>query len=357
MMNSRERFLKTLKKENVSTPPVWLMRQAGRYHSHYQNLKKKHTFIELCKNSDLACEVTMGPIEEFDFDAAILFSDLLFPLESLGLGLDYRPGPSLSFHLETLADFDHLAFGRNGNPEKVAEKLAHDLEFQTHAVSKIRAKLQNDKALLGFIGGPMTLFYYAAAGSHKGELSGARKGLSDGRFELFCNQMLLALATNLLLQEKGGTDVIVIMDTCAGEIPHEEFMKYVYPQLQKLLKIYRDLGGKSPLMYYSKNTTQVLWDEILKLDFVGQGVDWNVPIHEVLNHLKGRTAIQANFDPNILRGPYAEFSIALDLFLERATQVDATYRKGWICGLGHGVLPQTPEKHVREFVKRVRERL
>src|SRR5258708_1210675 len=114
-------FLKTIRRENDKRPPVWMMRQAGRYHAHYQELRKTNSFIDLCKKTEVACEATMGPIRDFDFDAAILFSDLLFPLEAMGMGLRYEEGPKLDWHLQNISDLNRLQGGA---------KLASQLAFQ-----------------------------------------------------------------------------------------------------------------------------------------------------------------------------------------------------------------------------------
>ena len=142
-------FQSALHRRNEGRPPVWFMRQAGRYHSHYQELKKSHTFMELCKVPQLSLETTMGPIRDFDFDAAILFSDLLFPLEVMGTGLRYDPGPKLDHHLRTRDDVKRLRGGA---------ELAKELQYQGDAMKMIRQELPTAKGLLGFVGGPATLF-------------------------------------------------------------------------------------------------------------------------------------------------------------------------------------------------------
>src|SRR4051812_34624289 len=181
-------FRSALKQENSSRPPVWFMRQAGRYHAHYQALRAKHSFIDLCKIPEVACEATMGPIRDFDFDAAILFSDLLFPLEAMGMGLKYEEGPKLDWHLKETSDLARLQGGGG---------LVKELEFQARALEQIRKKLPQDKGLIGFVGGPLTLFCYAVEGSHKGELDSARKGLNDGRFTGFFEKLLDLLVGNM----------------------------------------------------------------------------------------------------------------------------------------------------------------
>ncbi len=349
--SGRERFLAALAGKNEEGPPIWMMRQAGRYHSHYQRLKEKHSFIELCKDTDLACEVTMGPIEDFDFDAAILFSDLLFPLEAMGMGLDYKPGPKLSFHLKALSDLEKL---KTLTPTVVDEAIG----FQAVAMKKIRNRLSKDKALLGFVGAPLTLYYYAVEGSHQGaegELRDAKEGLTDGRFAGFCDRLCAGLAYNIRIQADAGADVVVVMDTCAGELTPEEYRKYALPSLLRVEREYYKNGGTVPLMYYSKGTGPATWNQLLDSRFVGLGVDWNLPINDVLKTYSGKKAIQGNFDPHLLLLDPKEFQPHFDAFVKRAQATTRDERKGWICGLGHGILPKTPEENVRTFMKTIRE--
>ncbi len=155
------KFENAIRKIPQATPPVWMMRQAGRYHKHYQALRAKHSFMELCKRPELAAEVALGPIEDFDFDVSILFSDLLFPLEVLGMGLEYKDtGPELGWSLE------------KGSLAKLApvETAIRGLEFQAEAVSLTRKRLPSEKSLIGFVGGPWTLYVYAVEGGHSGSL-------------------------------------------------------------------------------------------------------------------------------------------------------------------------------------------
>src|SRR5690606_30645452 len=144
-------FEKRIHSQGKTRVPVWFMRQAGRYHHHYQNLKKSYDFMELCKVPELACEVTMGPIREFDFDAAILFSDLLFPLEELGTGLVYNPDPKLELTISKLSDLDRL---------KQSGFSKDYYLFQKEACSLLKKSLPESKSLLGFVGAPCTLYAY-----------------------------------------------------------------------------------------------------------------------------------------------------------------------------------------------------
>lgn len=340
-------FQKTIRMENEGRPAVWFMRQAGRYHSHYQGMKSRYTFMQLCKEPDAACETTMGPIDDFGFDAAILFSDLLFPLEAMGTGLRYAPGPKLDRHVLTLDDVRRLKGG---------VELSSHMSFQAIAMRKIRAALPEEKGLIGFVGGPLTLFYYAAAGSHQGDLSTAYAGLRDGRFPAFVEKLEDMLAHNMALQARAGADTISVMDTCAGEVDPATYGEIVVPALASLFRKYRALCPDVPISYYSKGTGPRHWDQLRELPIACKGVDWNHDIVDVLKRYGGRWSIQGNVDPHWLFLPLPELERRLrEVFTRVKREVPITSRRGWICGLGHGILPKTPEESVRLFLRLQKE--
>jgi uroporphyrinogen decarboxylase len=340
-------FQAAIRRQNEGRPPVWFMRQAGRYHSHYQNLKKTHSFMDLCKKPELACETTMGPIRDFDFDAAILFSDLLFPLEVMGMGLDYAPGPKLEWHLRTREDLKRLDSG--------GAKLAQKLQYQGDAMRLIRKELDSSKGLLGFVGGPLTLFCYAVEGSHSGGLDSAREGLSDGRFEGFNDKLLDLLAENMALQARGGSDTVAVLDTCAGEFDPGIFKNKVIPALQKLFERFNKLCPGVPIAYYSKGTGPEHWKSLAGLPIAYLGVDWKHDIATVLSEWGSRWAIQGNIDPDWMLLDGKDLEPKLREVFSRVKALPSSARRGWICGLGHGILQKTPESNVRLFLKIQRE--
>src|ERR1043165_7044055 len=152
------RFQNALRRIPQPTAPIWLMRQAGRYHRHYQDLRRRFSFMDLCKQPELAAQVALGPVLNFDFDAAILFSDLLFPLEALGMGLEYTDAGT---HIGCELTPETLSRGRD------VERACPNLLLQGEAMKETRALLPAEKSLIGFVGGPWTLFVYAVEGSHK----------------------------------------------------------------------------------------------------------------------------------------------------------------------------------------------
>lgn len=334
-----------LRRENTRRPPVWMMRQAGRYHSHYQMLKRSADFIQLCKDPALSAETAMGPVHDFNFDAAILFSDLLFPLEAMGMGLRYDPGPKLDFHLRSPADVARLQGGA---------ELAQRLQFQADAIRLTRARLRRDKALIGFVGGPFTLYVYAAAGSHESAAQ-ALGGLNDGTYAAFNEKLLDLLAANMALQSSAGADCIALFDTAAGEIDAATYGKFVVPVLADVLARFRKLDPLTPVTYYSRGTGPEYWDQLFGLPFQCLGVDWRHPMPDVLTRYADRWAIQGNVDPEWLHLATPELEQRLRAYFAAIKTLPAQLRRGWICGLGHGILQRTPEANVSLFVALQRE--
>jgi uroporphyrinogen decarboxylase len=337
---ANERFKRALAREPQAVPPIWFMRQAGRYHKHYQAIRAKHSFMEMCKDPSLAAEVAMGPIEDFDFDVAILFSDLLFPLEAMGMGLKYEPAPELGWHLreERLKDL-----------RRVDEALPA-LQFQLEAVKQTRARLPQSKSLIGFVGGPWTLFAYAVEGSHKGGLEEAKKNLR--LFKPFCEVLVPLLEKNIELQLAGGAEVVMLFDTAAGELSPALYRDVVAPVLEHLARRFPKRLG-----YYAKGVQPAHLRHAFFSDpalLAGLGVDHRWEMSDALRTLKVGF-VQGNFDQSLLFLSPAEFKLEAERYLSALKKLSIEERAGWVSGLGHGVLPGTPEENVRGLVRLVRE--
>lgn len=324
--------------------PVWFMRQAGRYHDHYQNMKKTNTFMELCKQPKLACEVTMGPIEEFDFDAAILFSDLLFPLEQLGMDLVYNPGPKLGFKLETLEDLKKL----QSAPSDTFFK------FQKDACALLKQTLPKTKTLLGFVGAPFTLYAYAVEGSHAGALLSSKKGLYDGRFEGFCELLLPNVLEEMKIQAEGGADAVCIFDTAVGELTLKDFELFALPKLKYLTREFKKSYPDVNIIYYSRNThvnhLRLIEDD--NIDVLG--VDWRHNLAESINIFSKDYMIQGNFDPCWLHLEWQQCERHLKEFFQDLEKNNCDLSR-WICGLGHGVLQHTPQSNVKKAIEYIHQ--
>lgn len=331
-------FQNSIQKIPQKVPPIWMMRQAGRYHSPYQEKRKENSFVELCKKPKLAAQVALDPIKDFDFDVSILFSDLLFPLEALGMGLTYDPAPQLGWYLSDQNDFSKW---------RSLDQAIEELAFQKEALIETRKVLPENKSLIGFVGSPWTLFVYAVAGTHKGNLIDVKTKMN--LFPTFCEIMGALLERNIELQLQGGAEVVMIFDTAAGELDPFTFKTYLEPYL---LGLSQKFSGK--LGYYSKHTGPDHLNELWKKShFAGFGYDHRWDLRDCF--LKANGFVQGNFDQSLLFLDEKTFEKTLRGYLLNFQSLTEEQRAGWVCGLGHGVLPQTPVQNVKRFVEIVRE--
>tara|TARA_E500000331_G_scaffold348211_1_gene389484 strand:- start:752 stop:1705 length:954 start_codon:yes stop_codon:yes gene_type:complete len=315
------------------------MRQAGRYHDHYQSLKKAHTFEELCKNPLLAAETAMGPINEFDFDVAILFSDILFPLEALGMDLSYNPGPQFGLHLNE----------ENANSLLVNQNPISFMNFQGEAIERTIERLPKEKSLIGFVGGPWTLISYACninKDSRQINLNNFQIGLLD-------NVILPLLKENIKLQLNAGAEVVMIFDSAAHQLDEEDLNIYLEKTFNSLAKEFPNKVG-----YYAKDginyETIIAKQDDHEIDLAGMGLDSNIDIRDYFKKTTNGF-VQGNFSEHFLTLPLEEFLPKLDIFINQMSDLTPEDRTGWVCGLGHGVLKTTPQENVKEFVRRIRE--
>lgn len=330
-------FQRTLRRQNISgTPPIWLMRQAGRYHSHYQNLRQSYSFLDLCRNPQASAEAAMGPIEDFDFDAAILFSDILFPIEAMGVALDFNPAPSFSRLLTSVEDLP--SYQPTRDPQDF-------FGFQAEALRELRRRLPASKGLIGFVGGPLTLYQFACNGS------GKTPARVDARFEGFMEKLIPLLAENMAVQAAAGIDCMAILDSSSHIVSATEFKSRYLPYLQELLRLFRLKHRDMPVLYYSKGTPP----ELDGLSIQALGIDHSQDLVSTLKTQHARFAVQGNVPPEWMNEPWSDIEPRLRAFFTPLAALPPEMRHGWICGLGHGMQPQGREENVRNFVQLVRE--
>ena len=304
-----QKFYNALHRIEQKIPPIWLMRQAGRYHLHYQNLKTKHTFEELCKTPELICETTMGPIQDFDFDAAILFSDILFPLDYLGMGLTFNPGP----------EFSNPLTEQILNQEK-EQSFSDYIKFQINGLTMIRDTLPKNKSLIGFVGAPYTLFKFAQ-----------RHPQSNSKLlDNFLPIVEKILEENIDLQFSVDLDILMIFDTEAQHLSLDEFNKNVKPFIEKIAIKYPGKIG-----YFTKDIDNEKFESLktiidLKLTVVGSNQD----IFSKLSNTN--LSLQGNFFNEYLAiEDINEFKKHLANFIKYIKNQDLSKRAGWICSLDH----------------------
>lgn len=333
-----DRFSNALQGMPQKIPPIWLMRQAGRYHSHYQSLKKKYSFEDLCKIPNLSAETALGPINDFDFDVAILFSDILFPLESLGMNLKFDPGPKFS---EILTEENHKKILNQNNP-------IQSLDFQAEAIERTLERLPKDKSMIGFIGGPWTLLSFAMGKNKDIHIA----SLKEFEWQIITEKLVPLLYENVSLQLEAGAEIVMILDSTVNQISNTDFEKYIRIVFKEIVSNFPGKVG-----YYSKSGIDYDLIETIRNNsntpLAGLGLDSNVSITKYF-HTNRKGFIQGNFNEKIMIEPQDVMEKKLDEFIEDILSFSVEERAGWVCGLGHGVLKNTPEENVAKFVSKIR---
>ena len=337
-MIRNKKFANALNNIPQSVPPIWFMRQAGRYHSHYQKLRKKYSFESLCKTPELAAKVALGPITDFDYDVAILFSDILFPLESLGLKLNYNPGPVFQnyFQEEMIRDLSK------------ERDFLNDLSFQFKALNITRNELPDSKSLVGFVGGPWTLFSYGSGLRYDDKILDIQHNLF---FEKILYEVLVPMLRSIIeMQLKNNAEIVYMFDTNAKQMNSDYFIENYFPKLKS--QIFDFFPQK--IAYFSKNNILVKDPKnIVKNNLAGMVYNEAEGMSECLAKTDGGF-LQGNFSPNSLLQPEGDFILDLDEFINEFKKLSQKERSGWVCSLNHGVLPKSKEENVKYFIYRVR---
>ncbi len=336
------RFLRACRRQPADATPIWLMRQAGRYMSEYRDLRKAYGILEIIKTPELACEVTMQPIKAFDLDAAIIFADILPPLEGMGLELEFVKGEGPLIHnpVRTAADVEAL---RTPLPED-------NLWFTLEAIKLVRQELAGrDIPLIGFSGAPFTLASYAIEGGSSRNWRQA-KGMMMGNPALWHRLMAKlsqVVGRYLLAQAQAGAQVLQIFDSWVGALSPADYRDFVLPYSRHAIEIASQAGV--PVIHFGTNTNGML-EMIREAGGDVIGVDWRIDLDIAWRQLGEDVAIQGNLDPVALFSPWPQLKQRAQRILELAGG-----RPGHIFNLGHGILPETPVDNVRRLVDFVHE--
>lgn len=326
-------ILQTLRCEETSRPPVWLMRQAGRYQPEYRALRSKHSLWELFHKPELAAQVTLLPVDILGVDAAILFSDILVIAEVFGLKVHFpeQGGPSIQPALCSAADVEALA------AQPVEERLSYVQE--TIALLKPQLKVP----LIGFCGGPFTVATYLI----EKEKREAWMAHDPQSFHQLLEKISEASLAYLRLQIAAGVQVVQVFDSWASLLTPQQFAEFSLKYLHKIVEGIRATGV--PLILFCRNSS-LYPEELASLKPAGISFDWHQEMALLRQKVPFPIAIQGNLDPEILRGPYPLVKEATKKLLRSMKN-----EKGWIVNLGHGILPDTPVENVRCFVELVKE--
>jgi uroporphyrinogen decarboxylase len=317
------------------------MRQAGRYMSEYRALRERHSLLELCRTPDLATEVTLQPVRRIEVDAAILFSDLLLPLEPMGVRFDFiqGEGPSIETPLRGESDLARV------HPFEPREALSYVLV----AIRQIQRELSGRVPLIGFAGAPFTLASYAIEGGHSTSFAHT-KSLMYGApqaWHRFCALIAETIGDYLNAQIEAGVDAVQVFDSWVGQLNARDYREFILPHTRRIFEMIS--RHDVPTIHFGVGTGSIL-PELREAGGDVIGADWRIPLDEAWARIGHDRAIQGNLDPTTLLGPIDRLFGAADEVLERAGG-----RPGHIFNLGHGILPMTPLEHVQALARYVHE--
>lgn len=325
------RLLSALRREALDRPPIWFMRQAGRYLPEYRELRRHHSFEEAMSTPSLAAEITLQPLRRFPLDAAIVFSDITTPLIGMGLAVEFVPGPRLRpLELKEVARLPEF------EPAKV--------DFVAETISEVRGSLDRQTAVIGFAGGPATVLAYLLEGGGSQHFVGLRAAMHDDAIGHALDRLAMVSRAYLNLQIEGGANVVQLFDTWAGLLSRAQFTRWALPAARKVL-----VGLGVPTIYFAPGATHLL-DLFSQVGATAYGVDWRLSLAEAWRRVGEGEPLQGNLDPALLLSNP-------DLVRSGTTRVleEADGRPGHIFGLGHGIFPATPLPNVESMVRTVVE--
>ena len=335
------RFLKACRGEPVDATPVWFMRQAGRYMKAYRDLKEKHTFLEMCKTPELATEVTLQPVNALNIDAAIIFADILLPLEPMGTGLEFvvGDGPSIPRPVRDAKAVENL------RPVNAEEQLG----FVGDAIRMVRREISGKVPLIGFAGAPFTLCSYMIEGGKSREFKTTKMMMFEApeTWALLMEKVCATLIDYLKMQVNAGAQALQIFDSWVGCLSPYDYTKYILPYTKKVIDGLKDCGV--PIINFSTGTSTML-KEVSQAGGDVISFDWRISLGDAWKQIGYDQPIQGNLDPVLLFAP-------LPVIKERVHDImrQADGRPGHIFNLGHGILQHTPVDHVKAVCDMVHE--
>jgi uroporphyrinogen decarboxylase len=340
MMN--DRLIRACRREPVDRTPVWMMRQAGRYLKDYRDIRQQVSFLELCKNVDLAAEVSLQPLRIVGVDAVIFFSDILIPVEAMGVNVELTDkGPEIAKPIRSIADVKGL---RIPDP-------ADEVPFVGAILKRLRSELNGQVPLIGFSGAPWTLASYMIEGGGSKSFAEIKKMAFSDPDTL--RSLLDTLASTIIayvrFQIEAGAQVVQLFDTWAGELSRHDYETFALPVTRR---IFEEVGSSVPRILYINGCSAIL-ESMATSGADVLSVDWRIPIAEAQARVGQRVALQGNLDPCALLGSPSNLTATAEQILKQAGTT------GHIFNLGHGILPTTPVDNARtlvDFVKSYRHR-
>jgi len=339
-MSEESTFLRACRRQPTDYTPVWLMRQAGRYMKEYRAIRQKYSFLAMCKTPDVAAEVTLQPVEKLGVDAAIIFSDILVPLEPMGIDLEYAQGEGPVIHnpVRTAADIDKL---RVITPEE-------DVPFVLAAVRKVRQALDGKVPLIGFAGAPFTLASYMIEGGHSRNFIRTKQLMyrHPGDWHRLMEKLADVTLRYLNAQIEAGAQAVQMFDSWVGCLNPDDYAAFVLPYSRR---VFQGLQGSAPAIHFGTISSTLL-EHMREAGGDVIGVDWRIDLGTAWQRIGYDRAVQGNLDPVALFSPLASVRKLARKILESAGN-----RPGHIFNLGHGILPETPAENVIALVDTVHE--
>lgn len=334
------RFLEACRRRTTDVRPVWFMRQAGRYMKPYRDIRAKHSILEICKKPELAAEVTLQPVEILDVDAAIIFADLLLPVEPMGLKLEFvaGEGPSIDNAISAPEDIDDLDTSRTD-----------DLRYVGEAIQLVNRTLAGRVPVIGFVGAPFTLASYMIEGGPSKTFLKTKRLMysNETMWRRLAGKLVDVLGDFAGIQISAGARAIQVFDSWVGALSPDDYVRYVQPYSRALIERIR--GNGVPVIHFGTGVGG-FFRELHAAGGDVIGVDWRVNIDQAWSDIGYRSAIQGNLDPVALFAPLPELKQkVLDLLRRTGT------RPGHIVNVGHGILPETPVENVKAVVQIVRD--
>ncbi len=342
-MSRETRFLNACRQKDVDKTPVWLMRQAGRYMPEYRKLRESYSLLELIKSPRLATEITMQPINAFELDAAIIFSDILPVLDGMGLELEFvkGDGPRFLKPIRTNTDIQALH-------EPPATEIMH---FTLDAIRLVRQELNGLVPLIGFSGAPFTLASYAIEGESSRSFSRVKACLKDNEkgWHMLMEKLSRVITDYLKSQIESGAQAVQLFDSWVGTLTRDEFCTFALPYINSIITDVKDSYNDIPFIYFGTNTSPFLQDlRDTRADIIG--IDWRIDISDAWSILGNDFCIQGNLDPKTLLTNSSEIERQTIKILEQTKM-----KKGFIFNLGHGIIKETPVQNVADLVKFVHD--
>ncbi len=332
-----DRFLRACRREPVDRTPLWIMRQAGRYLPEYRELRSRVDFLDLCRTPDLAAEVTLQPLRRFPLDAAILFSDILLPLDAFGIRMTFSPGPKIAEPIRTRGQVDALE----------ARPAVEVVPFVADAVRLLRRELVGKVPLIGFCGAPFTLAAYLVQGEGKEGFGAVKRMLfaEPATLEALLEKLAVAMVDYLRLQVHAGVQAVQVFDSWAGILGDADYRRFALRYVIQIVEGVKDLGV--PIIYFVNGAPHLLEAAAASGANV-LGVCWRTPLAEVARRVGPELALQGNLDPHVL---FAEPATIRARAADVLRQMSG--RPGHIMNLGHGILPETPIASVEALIDAV----